>query len=137
MKFNKTEATWVQIKGMLNLKGTCPSFFIDAICSTSLKNNFVLDGMLLIYEVGLPPKPLSYCRLNHKNRLILKSTWKKTTKAHSITLIAVPGPVLISRWQHCGLESCCVHFTATQTCTIYSASQVLSFPTSKMEIMST
>ena len=66
MKFNKTEATWVQIKGLLNLKGTGPSFFIDAICSTSLKNNFVFDGMLLIYEVGLSPEPLSYCRLNHK-----------------------------------------------------------------------
>lgn len=88
MKFNKTEVMSVQIKGLVNLEGTRPSFSIDAICSTYLKTNPVLYGMLLIYGVGLSPKPLPYCRLNHKNRLILKPTWKKRAKAHFTALMA-------------------------------------------------
>ena len=76
-------------KGLVNLEGTRPSFSVDAICSTYLKNNFVLYGMLLIHGVGLPPKPLPYCRLNHKDRFILRSTWKKTAKAHFTALMAI------------------------------------------------
>ena len=79
-----------------------------------------------------------------QNRLILKSTWKKTTKAHSITLIAAPGPVLISSWPlwawvigHCCVFYSQTDFTIYKLSTIYSISQVLSFPISKMEIMST
>lgn len=88
MKFNKTEVMSVQIKGLVNLEETRPSFSIDAICSTYLKTNSVLYGMLLIYGVGLSPKPLPYCRLNHKNRLNLKPTWKKRAKAHFTALMA-------------------------------------------------
>lgn len=57
-----------QMKGPANLKITTPSFSIDATWSAYLDNNFMLCGMLLIYGVGLFPKPLPYFRLNHAKR---------------------------------------------------------------------
>lgn len=68
-------------KGASKFREVMPILSINAICSTYLNNNFVLSGMLLIYEVDLVPKPLPYYRLNHYNRFILKSTWKKMPKA--------------------------------------------------------